>query len=99
MNFGCPQSCARRGGYGAFLDDAQAAELVKAVAGASALPATAKIRCRATDGGEGLRADVARTVAFARRLEAAGASLIAVHGRHCPPPASVRAGIRQKNED
>ena len=81
VNLGCPQSCARRGGYGAFLDDDGAARVVRAVAEASPLPATAKIRCRAAGDAEGLDVDVAATVALAERLVAAGAAAVCVHAR------------------
>ena len=79
VNLGCPQACARRGGYGAFLDDDGAARAVRAVAEASPLPATAKIRCRAAGDAEGLDVDVAATVALAERLVAAGAAAVCVH--------------------
>ena len=81
VNLGCPQACARRGGYGAFLDDDGAARAVRAVAEASPLPATAKIRCRAAGDAEGLDVDVAATVALAERLVAAGAAAVCVHAR------------------
>jgi len=81
VNLGCPQACARRGGYGAFLSDDQAVQAVRAVAAGSNLPVTAKIRCRAAGDPEGLAPDVAATVALARKLVAAGASVICVHAR------------------
>ena len=80
VNLGCPQARAARG-YGAFLDDDGAARAVRAVAEASPLPATAKIRCRAAGDAEGLDVDVAATVALAERLVAAGAAAVCVHAR------------------
>ena len=54
---------------------------MRAVAEASPLPATAKIRCRAAGDAEGLDVDVAATVALAERLVAAGAAAVCVHAR------------------
>ena len=101
MNLGCPQACARRGGYGAFLDDDGAARAVRAVAEASPLPATAKIRCRAAGDAEGLDVDVAATVALAERLVAAGAAAVCVHartraGKTFAEAAGRRAGGRRR---
>ena len=74
VNFGCPQRCAERGGYGAFLMDRpeQAARLVEALVTALDVPVTVKIR---------IFREVEATVAFARMLQDAGASVVAVHGR------------------
>ncbi|EFJ50748.1 hypothetical protein VOLCADRAFT_80128 [Volvox carteri f. nagariensis] len=74
INFGCPQRIAKRGGYGAFLmDDLPRVEsLVRVLAQNLRIPVTAKIR---------IFPDLAKTVAYARMVEAAGASLVAVHGR------------------
>ncbi|KAJ8599521.1 hypothetical protein CTAYLR_004033 [Chrysophaeum taylorii] len=63
LNLGCPQRCARRKGFGAYLSDDEAIDIVKR------LKCSAKIRKRSD------------TVEFAKRLAAAGASFIAVHGR------------------
>ena len=79
INLGCPQRCARRGNYGAFLarDAPDAvADLVRAMAGACRLPVFAKMRVLEEEAG-----GAAATVAFARQLEAAGAALLTVHGR------------------
>ena len=74
INFGCPQGIAKRGNYGSFLmeqPDLQV-KLVNTLHENLAVPVTAKIRCFP---------DVADTVAYARRLESAGASMLGVHGR------------------
>ena len=74
VNFGCPQQCARTGGYGAFLldDPEHARSIVEALVDGLRVPVTAKIR---------IHADVAETVAFATMLEDAGVAAVAVHGR------------------
>lgn len=74
INFGCPQRIAKRGGYGAFLmDDLPRVEaLVRTLAQNLSIPVTAKIR---------VFPDPAATLAYARMVEAAGAMLVAVHGR------------------
>ena len=91
LNLGCPQRIAKRGRYGAFLMDEP--ELVSGVVSTLAahlspgVKVTAKMRIFAGDG------YLERTVAFARMLEASGASLVAVHGRSrdAKDAASVRA--------
>ena len=74
INFGCPQRIARRGNYGAFLmDDLQRVEaLVRKLAQNLRVPVTCKIR---------IFPDLERTLQYARMIEAAGCSLLAVHGR------------------
>jgi len=74
LNLGCPQRIARKGRYGAFLmdDPATVTAIIAALARGLPVPVTAKMR---------VFPDVGRTVAFARALEGAGASLVAVHGR------------------
>ena len=74
LNLGCPQRIARKGRYGAFLmdDPGTVTAIVAALARGLPVPVTAKMR---------VFPDVERTVAFAKALEAAGASLVAVHGR------------------
>lgn len=82
LNLGCPQATAKRAGFGAFLmehPDAVETMVSQAVASAVADPATGtrvpiSVKIRVFD-------DVARTVAFAKMLERAGCSLLAVHGR------------------
>jgi len=86
LNLGCPQSCAKRGGYGSFLKLDDAVAMVRALDEALVrLPITCKIRALNKRGEleemDNPKPDAARTVAFARRLAEAGASLIAVHGR------------------
>lgn len=86
INLGCPQRIAKRGRYGAFLmdDPATVSAVVRTLAAKLPVPVTAKMR---------IFEDVGRTVAFARMLEASGASLVAVHGRTrgAKDAASVRA--------
>ena len=74
LNLGCPQFCAERGGYGAYLMDdlAKVADIVATAAAACAVPLTAKIR---------VFDDEAQTVAYARLLERSGIQMLAVHGR------------------
>lgn len=99
LNLGCPQGIARRGCYGAFLMDrlALVRELVSAAATELSVPVWVKIR---------VFEDVQATVDYARMLEQAGASLIAVHGRtrdqkgrDCAPANwdTIRAVVRSVN--
>lgn len=74
LNLGCPQRIAKRGFYGAFLMDHQdlVARLVSAAAAQLSTPVSVKIR---------LFPQLADTIAYATMLQAAGASLLAIHGR------------------
>lgn len=81
LNCGCPQGIARRGHYGAFLLDEPdlIVEIVKTLSAGLRVPVFVKMRVLPMADGSGVDAD--RTIAFAQRLEAAGASLLTVHGR------------------
>jgi tRNA-dihydrouridine synthase len=74
LNFGCPQLCARRGGYGAFVleqgDTAPA--VVRALVAAVGVPVTCKIR---------VLPSIADTIAMAHKLVDAGCVALTVHGR------------------
>ncbi|CAM9162776.1 unnamed protein product [Choristocarpus tenellus] len=74
LNLGCPQKIARRGDYGAFLLDRP--ELCERIVGTMSrelsVPVTVKIRCME---------NTQETLLFAKRLEAAGAQMLTVHGR------------------
>ncbi|KAL5199454.1 hypothetical protein ABZP36_020657 [Zizania latifolia] len=74
INFGCPQRIARRGNYGAFLMDnlPLVKSLVQNLSANLHVPVSCKVRIfpRLED-----------TLAYAKMLEEAGASLVAVHGR------------------
>ncbi|KAL3688198.1 hypothetical protein R1sor_014507 [Riccia sorocarpa] len=74
LNLGCPQRIAKRGNYGAFLmDNLPLVEaLVKKLSSNLKTPVSCKIR---------LFPDIKDTLAYARMLEEAGCSLLAVHGR------------------
>jgi tRNA-dihydrouridine synthase len=94
LNLGCPQECAAKGGWGAYLaaEPDLACACVAAMAGASAAAAAA---VAALAGGSQQRAlpiwckirlcdTQAQTVAFAQALERAGCELLAVHCRRRP---------------
>ena len=80
LNCGCPQGIARRGHYGAFLlDEPELIEtLVRTLSTHLTVPCFVKMRV--LPGPDGA-VDTEATVALAKRLEAAGCSLLTVHGR------------------
>ena len=101
LNFGCPQSCAERGNYGAFLLDRSEWHKVEAMvcglsrsmcADPNGVPVFCKMR---------LLPCIQDTIEFARLLEASGAALITVHGRqrherdHDPPDWQAIAQVKQ----
>ena len=75
LNLGCPQKIARRGHYGAWL--AEERGLLQDIVGTLhchlACPVTVKIRIQ--------EAGRSATIDYARMLQDAGASVVAVHGR------------------
>lgn len=74
LNLGCPQGIARRGHYGAFLQEDQALiyKLINTLHRELDIPVTAK--CRILDTRE-------KTLAYVNMLYDAGASIVTVHGR------------------
>ena len=74
LNLGCPQRIARKGNYGAFLMDQipLVERMVSEAAKRLETPISVKIR---------VFEDVRETIRYAKRLEAAGAYLVCVHGR------------------
>jgi tRNA-dihydrouridine synthase 1 len=74
LNLGCPQGIARRGNYGAFLQEDQELiyRLINILHENLSVPVTAKIRILETR---------EKTLAYARKVLAAGASILTVHGR------------------
>ncbi|KAK9109282.1 hypothetical protein Sjap_017342 [Stephania japonica] len=74
INLGCPQRIARRGNYGAFLMDnlLLIKSLVEKLAVNLNVPVSCKIR---------IFPNIQDTITYARMLEEAGCSLLAVHGR------------------
>ncbi len=96
INMGCPMAKIVGNGEGAALmkDPARAEAIVKAITQAVSLPVTVKMRI-------GWDADHINAVEFARRMEAAGASAICVHGRtraQMYAPAADWKIIRQVRE-
>lgn len=74
LNLGCPQGIAKKGSYGAFLqeDPALIYRLINTLHAELDVPVTAKIRVLETR---------AATLAYARAVLGAGASVLTVHGR------------------
>ncbi|KAI1742200.1 FMN-linked oxidoreductase [Xylaria scruposa] len=74
LNLGCPQGIARKGHYGAFLQEDQDLiyRLINILHKNLSIPVTAKIRILET------KED---TLAYAKNVLAAGASILTVHGR------------------
>jgi len=74
LNLGCPQGIARKGRYGAFLQEEWQLihDLINTLHKNLSVPVTAKIRVLETK---------ERTLEYAKMVLAAGASIITVHGR------------------
>ncbi|KAL8359701.1 hypothetical protein RB601_007674 [Gaeumannomyces tritici] len=74
LNLGCPQGIAKKGRYGAFLQEDQALihRLIRTLHEELPVPVTAKIRILDTP---------EATLAYARNVLDAGASILTVHGR------------------
>lgn len=74
LNLGCPQGIARKGHYGAFLQEDQELihTMIKTLHENLPVPVTAKIRILETK---------ESTLAYARNVLSAGASILTVHGR------------------
>ncbi|XP_068657149.1 uncharacterized protein [Aristolochia californica] len=74
INLGCPQRIARRGNYGAFLMDNL--PLVKSLVEKLALNLHVPVSCKIR-----IFPNLQDTISYAKMLEDAGCSLLAVHGR------------------
>ena len=74
LNLGCPQGIARKGKYGAFLQEDQdlVYNLINKLHKELSVPVTAKIRILDTK---------EKTLAYAKKVLDAGASILTVHGR------------------
>ncbi|KAH0785452.1 dihydrouridine synthase [Histomonas meleagridis] len=83
INLGCTQHIARRGQYGFYMVNTDekrqnVIKIITKITNTISVPMTAKIRVFSDNENN---VDVETTVEFAKKLESAGISLIAVHGR------------------
>lgn len=74
INFGCPQEIARKGHYGAYLQDDW--ELISSIVSTCASQITVPLFCKIR-----IFESIEKTVKYAKMFEDAGAALLAVHGR------------------
>lgn len=84
INLGCTQHIARRGKFGYFMVNTEekrsdSIQLIENLVRRAGVPITAKIRILQDERG---MPSSEVTIDFAKRLEAAGVSMISVHGRH-----------------
>jgi tRNA-dihydrouridine synthase 1 len=75
LNLGCPQGIARKGRYGAFLQEDQELiyNLINTLHTNLSVPVTAKMR---------ILESKEETLKYAKKILSAGASILTVHGRH-----------------
>lgn len=80
LNMGCPQTCAKKGGYGAFLPDQPelACAIVNAMHQNLTVPVTCKIRLNPD---EDKALSLEKTIDFALKLQENGCQVLTVHGR------------------
>uniref|UniRef100_A0A7S1C2D7 tRNA-dihydrouridine(16/17) synthase [NAD(P)(+)] n=1 Tax=Bicosoecida sp. CB-2014 TaxID=1486930 RepID=A0A7S1C2D7_9STRA len=74
LNLGCPQNIAKRGRFGSFLLEEKdvVLDIVRKMVAALTVPVTVKIR---------MLPSLEETIEYCKELEAAGASMLCVHGR------------------
>eukprot|EP00658_Telonema_sp_P-2_P005607 TRINITY_DN12105_c0_g1_i9.p1 TRINITY_DN12105_c0_g1~~TRINITY_DN12105_c0_g1_i9.p1 ORF type:complete len:331 (+),score=78.39 TRINITY_DN12105_c0_g1_i9:79-1071(+) len=94
INVGCPQRCAKKGGYGAFLmsNPSLLCEMVRAVR--QVLPEHMPVLCKIR-----VFEDVEATVELAQALQAAGCGCLTVHGRTREQGGGKRTGRCAANWD